>query len=139
MCAQRTRCANRKALPRVISITSRDVQRLPTTLREANALVRIDFRGVHIESFDFQFAAPKRPTRMSEMSAPMLSRIDSIESIESVDFLVSSLALDAASPTTTKAVTEFRLKEIAGTLLPEPLLLADNNVGVEFSGASLSV
>ena len=57
-----------------------------------------------------------------------LSRTRSFESIPDVDFMVQSIQADLAAVN----ITEYRLKEAAGQLLPEPLLISDSSRFVLF-------
>lgn len=57
-----------------------------------------------------------------------LPRTQSFESIPDVDFMVQSIQADLAAVN----VTEFRIKEAAGQLLPEPLLIPDSSRFVLF-------
>lgn len=57
-----------------------------------------------------------------------LSRTHSFESIPDVDFMVQSIQADLAAVN----ITEYRLKEAAGQLLPEPLLISDSSRFVLF-------
>ena len=56
------------------------------------------------------------------------ARTESFESIPDVDFMVQSIEADLAS----FDISDFRVKEAAGELLPEPLLIPDNSRFVLF-------
>ena len=55
-------------------------------------------------------------------------RTESFESIPDVDFMIQSIETDLAS----FDISDFRMKEAAGELLPEPLLVPDNSRFVLF-------
>ena len=56
------------------------------------------------------------------------ARTESFESIPDVDFMVQSIEADLAS----FDISDFRVKEAAGELLPEPLLVPDSSRFVLF-------
>jgi hypothetical protein len=60
-----------------------------------------------------------------------LSRSESLESIPGVDFIVASVEADLAA-LEMNDVSEYKKKEAAGELLPEPLLIPDNSRFVLF-------
>ena len=57
-----------------------------------------------------------------------LSRSNSFESIPDVDFIINTIETELAS----LDISEFKRKESAGLLLPEPLLIPDNSRFVLF-------
>ena len=70
---------------------------------------------------------------MSSFADTPVMRVDSMESIESVDFLVESLEKAQLSGGDDRVqVSEQRMKEKNGTLLPEPLLIEDKQRFVLF-------
>ena len=70
---------------------------------------------------------------MSGFEAKPVTRTDSLESIESVDFLVEGLEKAQLSSGEDRVrVSEHRLKEKNGELLPEPLLIEDKQRFVLF-------
>lgn len=74
-----------------------------------------------------------RIRKMSMFEETKVQRVDSVESIESVDFLVDSLEkADLGGGDSRVQVSEHRLKEMRGELLPEPLLVEDKNRFVLF-------
>jgi hypothetical protein len=60
-----------------------------------------------------------------------LARCESLESIPGVDFMVQSVEADLAA-LEMNDVSEYKRKEAAGELLPEPLLIPDNSRFVLF-------
>lgn len=62
---------------------------------------------------------------------PELTRSESLESIPGVDFMVQSVEADLAA-LGMNDVSEYKRKEAAGELLPEPLLIPDNSRFVLF-------
>jgi hypothetical protein len=62
---------------------------------------------------------------------PELTRSESLESIPGVDFIVASVEADLAA-LEMNDVSEYKKKEAAGELLPEPLLIPDNSRFVLF-------
>ena len=70
---------------------------------------------------------------MSGFATTPVTRTDSLESIESVDFLVEGLEKAQLSSGDSRVqVSEHRLKEKNGELLPEPLLIEDKQRFVLF-------
>ena len=66
---------------------------------------------------------------MSMFEETKVQRVDSVESIESVDSLEKA---DLGGGDSRVQVSEHRLKEMRGELLPEPLLVEDKNRFVLF-------
>jgi hypothetical protein len=70
---------------------------------------------------------------MASFERASVPRSDSLESIESVDFLVESLEnADLSANAEGPVMSEHRLKEKNGELLPEPLLVEDKQRFVLF-------
>ena len=57
----------------------------------------------------------------------VLERVDSLDSIDSVTFLVSEFNRSVMAALEEDEISEFKRRELEGSLLPEPLLMADKS------------